>query len=307
MRLDYLPRRKVIHTSVHHIGQVYVPSVNWILMAASISLVIGFGSSSRLAAAYGIAVTMTMAITTLRFIGVAIQRWRWSPNKAIAIGVPLLLVDPAFLGAQLIKIPHGGWFALAVGIAQFTLMTTWRTGRGIVASELRRGETPVSEFVDDLDEREVVRVPGTAAFLFKDPGATPPALLVNLAHNKVLHEVVLLVFIETTDAPSEHPTGRAVVAAVGLGIWQVHLCFGFVDDPDVPDELLRLELDGNRIEVVDVTNFLGRETVVSTPIRTMNPIREHLFVMQNRTAASAARCFNLPANRVFEVGTTIEI
>ena len=307
MRLDYLPRLKVVHTSASHIGQVYVPIVNWILMVACIGLVIGFRTSSRLAAAYGIAVTLTMVITTLLYMGVAVQRWGWSRAKAAAIGLPLLVIDLAFLGAQVVKIPNGGWFALAVGIGQFVLMTTWRKGRMVVAAEIRRGETPVADFVKELDRSPVARVPGTAAFLFKDAGATPPALLVNLAHNKVLHERVLLLSIDTTDAPYITPEEQVSITQVAPGIWQVEVCFGFIDDPDVPAVLSAIELDGRPLDISGITYFLGRETVVATPAETMSAWREQVFIMQNRTSASAARFFNLPASRVFEVGTTIEI
>jgi len=307
MRLDYLPRLKVVHTSRHHIGQVYVPIVNWILMAACIGLVLGFRSSGRLAAAYGIAVTMTMAITTLLFAGVARQRWGWSSAKTYAVALPLLAIDLAFLGAQIVKIPDGGWFALAVGIAQFVLMTTWRKGRAAVADQIRRGETPIAAFVADLEQEPVQRVPGAAAFLFKDAGAAPPALLVNLLHNKVLHECVLLLSIETTDSPYVPEALRLSSTPVGPGMWQVVVTFGFMDDPDVPRALAALELDGRPVDVDAITYFLGRETIVSTAEPTMHPLREHLFVLQNRTAASAARFFNLPARQVFEVGTTIEI
>lgn len=307
MSLDYLPRVKVVHTSASHIGQVYVPSVNWILMVSCIGLVIGFRTSSNLAAAYGVAVTMTMAITTLLFMGVARYRWGWSAARVYAIALPLLVIDLAFLGAQVVKIPNGGWFALAVGAAQFTLMTTWRTGRRFVAGAMRRGETPIVTFLDRLPDEGITRVPGTAAFLFKDAGATPPALVVNLQHNRVLHEQVLLISITTADVPSVPADERAEVRGVGAGIWQVELSFGFTDDPDVPQALARLSIDGVPIRPDEVTYFLGRETIVNAPRRTMHPLREQLFVMQNRTSASASRFFRLPSTQVFEVGTTIEI
>jgi KUP system potassium uptake protein len=306
MQLDYLPRLAVRHTSTSQMGQVYVPIVNWILMIACIGLVIGFQTSSNLAAAYGIAVTMTMAITTVLFMAVAMHRWRWSKAKAYAVGVPLLAIDLAFIGAQIIKIPHGGWFALAVGVGQFTLMTTWRTGRKAVAVEIHRGQTPVTEFIEALDLRQPHRVPGTAVFLVKDIGATPPALLVNMRHNKVLHEKVLLVSIVTADVSSVPVEHRAAVQCVGPGVWQVVLTFGYVDNPDVPAALAGLvgELE---VDLDDVSYFLGRESVISTPRKTMNIWRERLFILQLRTAASAARFFSLPSDRVFEVGTTIEI
>ena len=307
MQSDYLPRVLVRHTSASQMGQVYVPVVNWILMIACIGLVVGFQTSSKLAAAYGIAVTLTMAITTQLFMAVATYRWGWSRRKAFAVGLPLLAIDLAFLFAQLVKIPHGGWFALAVGIAQFTLMTTWRKGRREVAAVLRRGETPVQRFVDELPDMRWERVPGTAAFLFKDAGAVPPALLVNLRHNKVLHERVLLVSVATADVASAADDERRRVSRVGPGLHQVELTFGYMDTPDVPAELAKLVIDGEPVDLDQVTYFLGRETVVATPKRTMPAWQERLFVMQNRTAASAARFFRLPSTSVFEVGTTIEL
>jgi KUP system potassium uptake protein len=190
-------------------------------------------------------------------------------------------------------------------------MTTWRTGRQAVAAALHRGETPVPEFVDSLPDLPWERVPGTSVFLFKEAGATPPALLENLRHNKVLHETVVLLSVATADQPTVPAARRSEVTRVGPGLWQVVLTFGFMDNPDVPAALTELsetsEAKGLHFDVSDVTYFLGRETIVAAPLRTMNPAREQLFIMQNRTAASAARFFRLPAARVFEVGTTIEI
>ena len=307
MQLDYLPRVAVQHTSSTQIGQVYVPIVNWILMISCIGLVIGFQSSSNLAAAYGIAVTTTMAITTILFMGVAMNNWGWSKAKALLIGLPLLIVDLAFFGAQLVKIPHGGWFALSVGVIQFTLMTTWRTGRRIVATAIRRGQIPVADFVQQLEDQEFKRVPGAAVFLFKDAGGTPPALLVNLAHNKVLHETVVLLSIVTADVPNVAPGRRAETTPIGPGIWQVVLTFGYLDEPNVPEALSALPQEDVPINMNDIRFFLGRENIIAAPVPNMAPWRERIFVMQSRTAASAARFFYLPAERVFEVGTTIEI
>ncbi|HUP75306.1 MAG TPA: potassium transporter Kup [Acidimicrobiales bacterium] len=307
MQLDYLPRVAVTHTSASQIGQVYVPIVNWILMFSCIGLVIGFQSSSNLAAAYGIAVTTTMAITTILFMGVAMGNWGWSKAKTFTIGVPLLMVDLAFFFAQLVKIPHGGWFALGVGVSQFTLMTTWRTGRRILAAAIRRGQTPINDFVRGLRGRDVQRVPGTAVFLFKDAGGTPPALLVNLEHNKVLHKTVLLVSILTEDVPNVPLDERADVTEIGPNMWQVVLSFGYLDQPNVPEALAAISDPALTIDMTDLRYFLGRETVIVAPLPGMASWREKLFVMQMRTAASAARFFHLPADRVFEVGTTVEI
>lgn len=307
MRLDYLPRLAVLHTSKDQMGQVYVPIVNWILMVACIGLVLGFRTSSNLAAAYGLAVTMTMAITTLLFIRVAQLKWGWSRAKVLSIGLPLLAIDLAFVFAQIPKIPKGGWFALAVGVAQLTLMTTWRRGRQIVAAQIKRGELPIRDFVESLPERDWQRVSGTAVYLFKDEGATPPSLLRNLEHNKALHERLVLLSVVTEASPSVDPDKRAQVRKLGPGIWQVVLSFGFMELPNVPDALSLVNDAGLTLDGTNATYFLGRETVLATPEKFMNPLREQIFVMQNRTAASAARFFNLPSNQVFEVGTTIEI
>jgi KUP system potassium uptake protein len=305
MRLDYLPRIQVRQTSAEHSGQVYVPIVNWILMVACIGLVLGFRSSTRLAAAYGIAVTMTMAITTLLFMAIARHKWNWSALKTYAIGLPLLIIDLSFLAAQVVKIPNGGWFALAVGLAQFMMMTTWRMGRTVVANEIKRGELPLAAFVEGLPDSNWTRVPGVAAYLFKEAGATPPALLVNLRHNHALHETVLLVSIDTADVPVVANEDRVRSSRVGPGIWQVVVTYGFMDNPDLPDALALLTTPA--IDAASITYFLGRETVVASPDQKLNPLRERIFVFETRTAASAARFFNLPSNQVFEVGTTIEV
>jgi KUP system potassium uptake protein len=305
MRLDYLPRLQVRQTSADHQGQVYVPVVNWILMVACIGLVLGFRTSSHLAAAYGIAVTMTMAITTLLFMAVAQHNWGWSKAKTMAVGLPLLAIDMSFLIAQIAKIPKGGWFALVIGATQFLLMTTWRKGRTVVAEVIKRGQTPIESFVDTLPESEWQRVPGTAAYLFKDAGAIPPALMVNLKHNRVLHEQVLLISIDSDDVPIIKPDDRIVATKVGPGIWKLVVRFGFMDVPDLPEALRHMTTP--TVDVDEITYFLGRETVVATNNDLMDPIRERIFVFQNRTAASAARFFNLPSKSVFEVGTTIDL
>ncbi len=307
MQSDYLPRVKVQHTSESHMGQVYVPIVNWLLMISCVGLVLGFRTSGNLAAAYGIAVTITMAITTTLLMGVAIERWRWPRSLTLLFGLPLLAVDVAFVAAQVVKIPKGGWFALAVGVGQFVLMTTWNTGRRILARSIHRGETPLATFMAELDRDEVHRVHGTAVFLFKEAGTAPPALLVNVQHNRVLHERVVLLSIVTE--PTSHVVGddRYSVTPIGDGVWQVVLRFGFRDEPNIPEALRSLPDGLAGLDLDTVTYFLGRESIVAAPKPNMAPWRERLFVLQTRTAASAGRFFHLPADRVFEVGTTVEI
>ncbi len=305
VKLDYLPRIQIRHTSQSHSGQIYVPLVNWGLMIACIGLVLGFRTSSNLAAAYGIAVTMTMVITTLIFFKVLTDKWNWSQFRAFAVCIPLLIIEMGFLGANLIKIPHGGWFALAVGVILMVQMQTWRRGRILVADRIHRGERPIEEVLDETED--VKRVSGTAVFLFKDLGKAPPALVNNLKHNKVLHKCTLIVAIETAEEPRVAPEDRAHITKVAPGVFQVQITFGFMDAPDVPAVLSTLSHFGLEYDAEDVTYFLGHESIVAGKAPGMNPLQEHLFVWLNRGADSAGRFFNLPTDRVFEVGSRVEI
>ena len=305
VQLDYLPRIQIRHTSHSHSGQIYVPLVNWGLMIACIGLVLGFRTSSNLAAAYGIAVTMTMAITTLIFFRVLTDRWNWSRFRAFAICTPLFVIELGFLGANVVKIPHGGWFALAVGIILMVQMQTWRRGRMLVADRIHRGERPIEEVLDEAED--VKRVSGTAVFLFKDLGKAPPALVNNLKHNKVLHKCTLIVAIDTAEEPRVAPEDRAHITKVAPGVFQVQITFGFMDEPDVPVVLSTLSHFGLEYDADDVTYFLGHESIIAGKAPGMNPLQEHLFVWLNRGADSASRFFNLPIDRVFEVGSRVEI
>jgi KUP system potassium uptake protein len=304
VQLDYLPRLAILHTSERHIGQVYVPLVNWLLMIGCVGLVIAFRTSSNLAAAYGIAVTTTMLITTMIFYRFVRDKWRWPTWKALLVLVPFFIVDSAFLAANVPKIPHGGWFPVLVGIGLVVQMTTWRKGRQLVAARIRRGERPMPEVVDEAMVAHVARVPGVAVYLFKDEGAAPPALVSNLRHNKVLHDKVLLVSVHTEDVPRVGDDDRAKVKDLGEGIWQVRIDYGFMEEPDIPAALQQLPgIDADE----QVTYFLGRESVSTGKAPGMHPWREELFVLLNRGAANASRFFKLPPEQVFEVGTHVEI
>ena len=305
VQLDYLPRLAILHTSEKHIGQVYVPLVNWLLMIGCVGLVVAFQTSSNLAAAYGIAVTTTMLITTLIFYRFVRDKWQWSALKALVILLPFMIVDLAFLGANILKIPEGGWFPLLVGFGLVIQMTTWRKGRQLVAARIRRGERPMREVVAEALEAHVARVPGVAVYMFKDEGAAPPALMSNLKHNRVLHETVLLVSVHTEDMPRIDEADRAVVTDLGQGILQVRFNYGFMEDPDIPAAMAahpEIEAD-----IEHATYFLGRESVTAGKAPGMHPWREELFVLLNRGAANASRFFRLPADQVFEVGTHVEI
>ena len=305
VQLDYLPRLAILHTSERHIGQVYVPLVNWLLMIGCVGLVVVFRTSSALASAYGIAVTTTMLITTLIFYRFVRDKWNWSIGKTLAILIPFLIVDVAFLAANVPKIPTGGWFPLVVGLVLVIQMTTWRRGRQLVAARIRRGERATREVVDEAIAGNVVRVKGVAIYMFKDEGAAPPALESNLRHNRVLHETVLLMSVHTADVPRVDVENRATITELGNGIKQVRFNYGFMEDPEIPAALAVLDLGG--VDLSDATYFLGREAVTSGKVPGMHPLREELFVLLNRSAASASRFFKLPPEQVFEVGSHVEI
>ena len=307
VQLDYFPRIAIRHTSSSHIGQVYVPAVNWALMVGCIGLVIAFRSSSALASAYGIAVTTTMLITTLIFYRVVRDRWGWSATKAGVVLAPIAAVDLAFLAANIPKIPSGGWFPLLVGSVLVVLMTTWRRGRQIVAARIRRGERSMVDLIAGDDFARAARVPGTAIYLFKDAGAAPPALLANLRHNRVRHQMIMLVSVEIVERPHMAVRKVAHYTRIAPGVVQVRLRFGYRDRPDVPDALGRLRVPDVDFDEADATYFIGRETVEATKAPGMHPVRERLFVTLNRSAASASRFFSLPPDRVFEVNTHVAI
>ena len=234
VRLDYFPRLAVHHTSSAHVGQVYVPLVNWLLMIGCVGLVLVFRTSSALASAYGIAVTTTMLITTLIFYRVVRDRWQWSLGKALVVTIPFLVVDLAFLGANIPKIPQGGWLPLLIGFGLVLQMTTWRRGRQLVAARLHRAEHAIESLPDEIAERGIHRVEGTAVYLSKDAAIAPPALLANLRHQKVLHDHVLVVSVDVAERPNVAHRKRARITHVGAGIDLVRIEFGFMDEPDVP-------------------------------------------------------------------------
>ena len=307
VQLDYLPRLAISHTSESHAGQVYVPMVNWLLMAGSISLVLAFQTSGNLAAAYGIAVTGTMGITTILMAAFARNTWKWPLGRVLAVTIPLLVIDLSFFLANVAKIPDGGWFPILAAIAIIIFMTTWRTGRRLLAERIRRGEVPIDDFLAELDPSDVTRVPGTAVFLFKGSGAAPPALITNTRHNHVVHERVVLLSVLTSDAPYVEDEHRGEIVDFGQGFFQVTLHYGFMQEPDVEVGLMGLNDERLPLSEGSLTFFLGRETVIAAPIHGMADWRERLFALQLRTAASAARFFRLPTDRVVEVGSQVEI
>jgi KUP system potassium uptake protein len=307
IQLGYVPRMKIDHTSPREIGQVYLSMVNWGLMVACVGLVLAFRSSTNLAAAYGVAVTTTMVITTVLLFVVMREKWGWKLPGTLAVTSVFLVVDLVFFAANIVKVPAGGWFPLVVGGLVFTVMTTWKRGRALLATRIRRGDLPIERFIGSIAEHPQQRVPGTAVYLFPDPGATPPALLANLRYNEVIHDRIVIVSVQTEGVPRVPKARRATVHAEGEGFFGVVLRFGFFETPDVPralDEIVDPEFGFDPTEAIYV---IGAETVISTARPGMARWREHLFSFLHRNAANAAQYFELPVDKVIEVGSQVEI
>ncbi len=309
VQFGYSPRLNIEHTSATEIGQIYIPAVNWALMVACIGLVIGFGSSSNLAAAYGVAVTTTMVITTVLFYVLAREKWGWSAPLAAAVAGAFAVIDLSFWGSNLVKIPDGGWFPLLIAGLVFTLMTTWKTGRQILAARVKAGELPVQHFIESIAPRPPQRVPGTAVFMSGDPEGTPPALLHNLKHNKVLHEQVVFLAVLTEEVPHVARVDRAEVRVHDHGFFSLVLRYGFMEDVDVPRALAALDgRNALELEPMQTTYFLGRETLIARRrVQGMALWREKLFAFMSRNARSATSFFRLPPNRVVELGAQVEL
>jgi KUP system potassium uptake protein len=307
IQLGYCPRLDIDHTSSAEMGQVYVPQANWGLMLSTLGIVIGFGSSTALAAAYGIAVTLTMVITAMLLHVVAIARWGWPRPLVFAITGLFLTVDLAFFGANVLKIAHGGWLPLVIGAVLFTLMTTWKTGRGVVAARLTSRSIPLEEFMAGIEKSPPARVPGTAIFMTAQPRGTPPALAHNLRYNKVLHQRVITLVVLTMPVPYVRAKDRMAVRSLGDGVFDVVLRYGFMEDPDIPLALRQAGDKGLRFDEADTTYFLGRETLIVSPNPGMAKWRERLFVLMARNAVRATAFFRLPPERVVELGVQVEL
>jgi KUP system potassium uptake protein len=307
VQLGLAPRLDVEHTSAHEMGQIYVPQVNWALMVSTVLIVIGFGSSGAVAAAYGIAVTLTMIITVLLLYIVMTERWHWPKPAAILVMLLFLAIDTAFFGANALKILDGGWVTLAVAWALFTVMTTWRTGRRILAERLSVGALPLDEFMQGVIAAVPVRVPGTAVFMTAQPTGTPPALSHNLQYNKVLHKAVVVLTVTTTQTPHVAEKDRVSQTELGHGVSNVRVQYGFMEDPDVPAALRQARQQGLEIDLDDLTYFLGRETILVTRKEGMALWREKLFVLMARNAVRPITYFRLPPERVVELGVQVEM
>ncbi len=307
VQLGFLPRVKIVHTSWSEIGQIFVPSVNWLLMASTIGLVLAFRSSSHLAAAYGVAVTTTMMITTV-LAGVAARRlWEWPRWAVAAVTALFLVVDLAFFGANMVKIRQGGWVPLAVGALVYTLMTTWRKGRDILAERLEEHALPFEKLVAGVEPGKPPRVPGTAIFMSRYAGLTPPALMHNLKFNHVLHERVVVLNVVTEEIPQVPAEKRVELQDLGNDFYQVTARFGFMDYPGVPEMLDGLRAQGLELDPERTLFFLGRETLIASKRPGMAIWREKLFAAMSRNSLRPTDFFRIPANRVVELGVQVEL
>jgi KUP system potassium uptake protein len=309
VNLGFSPRLEIRQTSAHAIGQVYVPSINYLFMVGTLGLVLIFQSSSNLAAAYGTAVSTTMLATTMLLYGVARSIWGWGRIASLAFMAPFFTIDFAFFSSNLLKIPEGGWLPLAAGAVIYLLTTSWIDGRRLLGQELANDAFPLDLFTASIQGSETIRVPGTAVFLTADPSGVPRAMLHNLKHNKVLHEQVVILTVEGERIPYVDPRERLSVEAVGQGIYRATIRYGFLEQPDIPAALAGIDPPLLRFDEMDTTFFLGRETLLLKPgsRASISRWRRTLFCFMARNAQSAANFFRIPPNRVVELGVQVEI
>lgn len=306
VQLGYLPRVRIEHTSEGHMGQIYIPFVNWMIFVAVCLLVLGFKSSSNLAHAYGVAVTGTMLIDGILLTVVMFKLWKWAPLIAVPLTVTIITIDLAFFLATCTKIPYGGWFPIVFAMVIFVILTTWKTGRAIVARNTRRDMMDIDVFLDKICDN-IPRVPGTAIFMSALEDGIPPSLLNNLRHNKILHERNILLHVTVEERPYVREEKKFEVHDLGHNFKRLTVRYGFKDQIDIPAEMAKTDLHGILINRDDTTYFLGKETIVPSPLPGMVKWREYLFAWISRNAMSAVEYYNLPSKRVMEIGSRIDI
>jgi KUP system potassium uptake protein len=307
VQLGYSPRVQIEHTSSREIGQIYVPAINWGLMLLTCAFVLGFRTTFNIAGAYGVALSTLMTLTTVMFYVMSREVWGWSLARATLASGLFLLVDLAFLAANALKIRDGGWVPLAIAVGIFVLMTTWKRGRVILAKRMEEKSVPLKLLLGDLAAEPPIRVPGTAIFMYGTTDGTPPALVHNLAHNKVLHERIVFLTVITEDVPHVLASERVTVKRLGKGFHQVTARYGFMEDPDINEVLEACRAKALDIRVEGATFFLGRETLIATDRPGMAEWRERLFSFMSRNALRATAFFKIPPNQVFEVGAQVEL
>jgi KUP system potassium uptake protein len=306
IQLGFIPRLRILHTSASAAGQIYIPVINWALMVMVILLVITFGSSSNLAAAYGIAVTGAMFIDSVLIAVVLFQLWKWNRAGAFLLLAVFFTVDIAYFGANLMKVPDGGWFPLLVGLVAFTLLTTWAKGRKLMIERMNEASMPIGVFIKSASN-SAARVPGTAVFMTTSADGIPHALLHNLKHNKVLHERIILLTIRIQDVPYVEEGCQYDLSDLGDGFYRLIIRYGFMQEVDVPAALAKLEGCGGLFKMMDTSFFLARQTLITSSRPGMAIWREKLFAWMLRNAESAMEFFKLPTNRVVELGSQVEI
>ncbi len=312
IQLGYSPRMTIKHTSAKEFGQIYIPEINSALMVGCVLIVLGFRSSAALGAAYGIAVTGTFVLGTILYAVIALRRWNWPVWKVVLFFAAFMTIDLAVFSASALKFIHGGWVPVVVAVAIFTMMTTWKRGRAILTERMADISLPMETFLEDVGEHPKTRVPGTAVFMTSEPHGVPVVLLHHLKHNKVLHQTVILLSIRTADTPETERSDRVAIEALGHSFFRVIATYGFMETPDVKEVLQRCRDNGIAARPLDTSYFLGREQLI--PRRgpwkkhgmSMNIARKKLFAVMSRNARSATEYFQLPPNRVVELGTQIE-
>ncbi|MBK8889618.1 MAG: potassium transporter Kup [Dechloromonas sp.] len=304
VQMGLLPRMQIIHTSGREEGQIYVPFTNWTLYLAVVALVVGFQNSSNLAAAYGIAVTTTMLIDTILVAFVMVLLWKWNLMVVALVVGSLLVVDIAFFSANIIKIPEGGWFPIAMALVSFTVLTTWRRGRRLLLDEMARQTFPLIDFLGTIGD--VYRIHGTSIFMTSSKEGVPSALLHNLKHNQVLHERVVLLTVQTANTPFVNDLDRIYLHRLDQGFIRVIVRYGFMENPDVPAALEQCARFGETFDMMETTFYVARETVIPRiPGRDIAPWRARLFALMSKNATSATDFFKIPTNRVVELGTQL--
>jgi KUP system potassium uptake protein len=307
IQLGYLPRLQILHTSEKEIGQIYIPFINTMLFVGVVVLVLALRTSSNLAAAYGIAVTATMAIDTLLASLVAFALWNKNIWGVLSLGLLFLIVDLTFFAANVPKIPHGGWFPLVIGVTIFIFLSSWKTGRKLLLARQSDSDVALEPFLKQLAEHPPTRVPGTAVFLTNRTASTPHALLHNLMHNKVLHERIVVLTVLTEEIPNIPDEERVVITDLGNNAWRISIHYGFKDEPNIPRALELCAGKGLEFNMMQTSFFLNRETLIPTRFPGMAIWREHIFAWMSRSAQSPMDFFKIPPNRVIELGTQVEI
>jgi KUP system potassium uptake protein len=307
VQLGYIPRLKIEHTSSREIGQIYVPTVNVALALTTCGLVLYFENSTNIAGAYGVALSTLMVMTTVMFYVMCREVWAWTIPRAVGSVVLFLAIDLMFFGANALKIRHGGWVPLAMAVGIYVVMTTWKRGREILSKRMLEKTVPLKLLLADLAAEPPIRVPGTAVFMYGSADGTPPALIHNLAHNKVLHEKVVFLTVTTEDVPHVPPAQRVTVKRIGKGFHSVMARYGFTEDPDIREVLAACKKEQLDIPIEGTTFFLGRETVIASERPGMALWREQVFAFMTRNALRATAFFKIPPNQVFEVGAQVEL